>query len=134
MNGSSNVQIHRSSDLQLHRESDLQIHRSSDLPITDLEIQGSTYQASYRSTDVTLKIINKSINLHISPFLKKLFNFFFLKREKAGFPPPSPPCNVVPLFELPIENDNIPTLNGRNRGGMWILLFSDVTLFEYHWS
>ena len=28
-----------------------------------------------------------------------------------AFPPPSPPCNVVPQFELPIKTTNAPTLN-----------------------
>ena len=26
------------------------------------------------------------------------------KEENKAFPPPSPPCNDVPLFKLPIEN------------------------------
>ena len=51
-----------------------------------------------------------------------------------SFPPPSPPCSVVPLFELPLEITNPPTLNGGDRGGVWILLFSEVTLFEYNVS
>ena len=29
---------------------------------------------------------------------------------------------------------NTPTLNGRDRGGVWILLFSEVTLSEYNVS
>ena len=34
--------------------------------------------------------------------------FYVLLTSKGGniaFPPPSPPCNVVPMFELPIDND-----------------------------
>ena len=37
--------------------------------------------------------------------------FYVLLTSKGGkitFPPPSPPCNVVPLFELPIENNKHP--------------------------
>ena len=37
-----------------------------------------------------------------------------------AFPLPSPPCNVVPMLELP--------------GGVQILLFFEVTEFEYNVS
>ena len=49
--------------------------------------------------------------------LKGLFDIFLTsKGENIAFPPPSPPCNVAPLFELPIENTkNTPTL-GQGRG------------------
>ena len=50
------------------------------------------------------------------------------KGENKAFPPPSPPYNVVPLFELPIENNK--HLNLEWRGGVWILLFSEVTLLS----
>ena len=62
--------------------------------------------------------------------------FYVLLTSKEGniaFPPPCPLCNVVPLFELPTET-HTPTLNGGDRGGVWILLFSEVTLFEYNVS
>ena len=48
--------------------------------------------------------------------------------ENIAFPPPSPPCNVVPLFELTYRNT--PTLNKE----VWIALFSEVTPFEYNVS
>ena len=48
------------------------------------------------------------------------------KGEKVAFPPPSPPCNVVPLFELPLENKKHPNLNGGDRGGVWILTFQKL--------
>ena len=32
------------------------------------------------------------------------------KGENKVFPPPSPPCNVVLLFKLPVENNKIPQL------------------------
>ena len=35
------------------------------------------------------------------------------KGENNAFPPPSPPYNVVPLFELPIENNKHPRGQGR---------------------
>ena len=37
------------------------------------------------------------------------------KRENTckAFPPPSPPCNVVPLFEIPIENNKHPNFEWR---------------------
>ena len=48
--------------------------------------------------------------------------------------PPSHPGNVVPLFELPLENNKHPNFEWRGRGGVWILMFSEVTLFEYNVS
>ena len=37
--------------------------------------------------------------------LNVLFDVFRTsKGEKIAFPPPSPPFNIVPLFELPLEN------------------------------
>ena len=63
--------------------------------------------------------------------LNGLFDVFWTsKGEKIAFPPPSPPCNVVPLFELPLENKKHPNLNGGDRVGVWILMFSEVTVFE----
>ena len=44
--------------------------------------------------------------------------FYFLLTSKAGniaFPPPSPLCNVVPLFELPIQNKH-PNTEWRGQG------------------
>ena len=38
------------------------------------------------------------------------------KGEKIMFPPPSPPCNVVPLFELPLENKKHPNFEWRGQG------------------
>ena len=40
--------------------------------------------------------------------------FCWLKKEKIKFSsPPSPPCNVVPLFELPEENNKHPNFEWR---------------------
>ena len=50
------------------------------------------------------------------------------KGENIAFPPPSPPCNVVPLFKPTYRNT--PTLNKE----VWIALFSEVTPFEYNVS
>ena len=50
------------------------------------------------------------------------------KGENIAFPPPFPPCNVVPLFELTYRNT--PTLNRE----VWIALFYEVTPFEYNVS
>ena len=59
------------------------------------------------------------------------FTFYWLQKEKKiAFLPPSPPCNVLPMFELPKEKTNTPVLNGGDRGGVRIVLFSEVTLFE----
>ena len=40
---------------------------------------------------------------------------------------PYPPCNVVPLFELPVENNKHPYFEWRGGGGFFL---SEVTLFE----
>ena len=45
--------------------------------------------------------------------------FKVLLTSKGGniaFPPPSPPCNVVPMFELPIENNKHPNFEWRGQG------------------
>ena len=42
--------------------------------------------------------------------------FTDFKRRNIAFPPPSPPCNVVPMFELPIENNNHPNFEWRGQG------------------
>ena len=38
------------------------------------------------------------------------------KRGKCSFYSPSPPCNVVPLFELPQENNKNPSIEWRGQG------------------
>ena len=55
-----------------------------------------------------------------------------LKGEnKAPPPPPSPSCNVVSLFELPVEHNKHPYFEWRGGEGRgWIGFFSEVTLFE----
>ena len=58
--------------------------------------------------------------------------FYWLQKEEIWlFFPPFPPCNIVPMFELPTENNKHPNFEWRGRGGMRILLLSEVTLFEY---
>ena len=42
--------------------------------------------------------------------------FTNFKRRKYSIPPPSPPCNVVPLFQLPIENNKHPNFEWRGQG------------------
>ena len=81
------------------------------------------------------------INLHsatklVETLLHKgaFWCFTDFKRGKLIFSSPSPPCNVVPLFELPIENNKHPNFEWRGGGGVWILLFSEVTLFEHNVS
>ena len=50
------------------------------------------------------------------------------------FPPPSPPCNVVPLFELPLENKKHPNFEWRGKGRGVDSYASEVTLLEYNVS
>ena len=56
------------------------------------------------------------------------------KRRKYSFPSPSPPYNVGPLFQLPIENNKHPNFEWRGQGRVRIRLFSEVTLFKYNVS
>ena len=56
--------------------------------------------------------------------LNGLFDVFRTsKGEKITFPPPSPPCNVVPLFELPLENKKHPNFEWRGQRRGVILMF-----------
>ena len=67
--------------------------------------------------------------------LNGLFDVFRTsKGEKITFPPPSPPCNVVPLFELPLENKKHPNFEWRGQGRGVDSYVSEVTLFEYNVS
>ena len=55
-----------------------------------------------------LQLVTK---LHVvETFLPRVLSDALLtsRRGKKAFPPPSPPCNVVPLFELPVENNKHP--------------------------
>ena len=45
------------------------------------------------------------------------------------FPFPAPPCNVGLLFELLVGNKEHPSFGGVG-AGVWIVLFSEVTLFK----
>ena len=49
--------------------------------------------------------------------LKGLFDIFLTsKEENIAFPPPSAPCNVVPLLKLPLENNKQPNFEWRGQG------------------
>ena len=49
--------------------------------------------------------------------LKGLFDLFLTsKEENITFPPPSPPCNFVPMFELSLENNKRPNFEWRGQG------------------
>ena len=50
------------------------------------------------------------------------------------FPLPSPPCNVVPMFKLPKENNKHPNFEWRGQGRGASSFFSKGTLFEYNVS
>ena len=58
-----------------------------------------------------------------------LWLFANLKKENA-FPSPPPSSNVVLLFELPAQNNKHPNFEWKGGEGLWIVLFSEVTLFE----
>ena len=67
--------------------------------------------------------------------LNGLFDVFRTSNgEKIAFPPPSPPCNVVPLFELSLENKKHPNFEWRGQGRGVNSYVSEVTLFEYNVS
>ena len=45
--------------------------------------------------------------------------FYVLLTSKGGniaFPPPTPPCNAVPMFKLPVENNKHPNFKWRGQG------------------
>ena len=49
--------------------------------------------------------------------LKGLFDVLLTsKEENITFPPPSPPRNVVPKFELSLENNKLPNFEWRGQG------------------
>ena len=67
--------------------------------------------------------------------LNGLFDVFRTsKGEKIAIPPQSSPCNVVPLFELPLENKKHPNFEWRGQGRGVDSYVSEVTLFEYNVS
>ena len=50
-------------------------------------------------------------------------------------PLPTPSCNVVLPFELPVdERKQTNTLKFKWKGGVWIILFSEVTPLEDNFS
>ena len=66
----------------------------------------------------TVKVGGQSPRSHvIRPFAQKWAFFYVLltsKGENIAFPPPSPLCNVVPMFELPKENNKHPDFEWRD--------------------
>ena len=49
--------------------------------------------------------------------LKGLFDVLLTsKEENIAFPPPSPSCNLVPMFELSLENNKRPNFEWRRQG------------------
>ena len=56
------------------------------------------------------------------------------KGESKAFHPPSPPYNVVPLFQLPTEDNKDPNCEWSGVGRGVDFCFSEVTLFEFNVS
>ena len=101
-------------------------------PVFDPSRKGSVSQtaAGYRT-------YNRQQNELTHFSLKGLFDvdvFLTSKGENIAFPPPFSPSNVVPLFELPLENNKHLNFECRGQGRVWIVLFSEVTLFVYNVS
>ena len=79
-----------------------------------------------------IKIIINSPDVFKICTVNLLWNINWLQKEEISlFLPPFPPCNIVPMFELPTENNKHPKFEWRGRGGRRIPLLSEVTLFEY---
>ena len=78
----------------------------------------------YPTKDSSVTTIGDKMSWDLRP---KLGFFYVLLTSNGGniaFPPPSPPYNVVPMFELPIENYKHPNYEWRGQGGgARILLF-----------
>ena len=56
------------------------------------------------------------------------------KAKSKAFPPLSPPYNVVPLFQLPTEDNKDPNCEWSGVGRGVDCCFSEVTLFEFNVS
>ena len=52
------------------------------------------------------------------------FKFYWLQKGEYSFSHPSLPCNVVPLFELPLKNNKLLNFKWGVRGEVWILFIS----------
>ena len=101
--------------------------------LQDVLVARSQERPLYSQT-TNLKTYNRQQNELRHFTLNWAFCILTSKRGNTAFPPPSPPCNVVPMFELPTENNKHPNFEWRGRGGEWIFLFSEVTQFEYNVS
>ena len=60
--------------------------------------------------------IGNTVSWNIRPKLGFFYVLLTSKGENIAFPPPSPPCNVVPLLELPTENNKHPNFEWRGQG------------------
>ena len=87
---------------------------SSLTPLLDSQTLNKLFNllGRYSQTIIILSVIRIPDNHTWIPFLR----FSDFKREKYSFSPPFPPCNVVPLFELPIENNKHPNFEWRGQG------------------
>ena len=59
-----------------------------------------------------------------SPFF---VGFIVVVKEYKAFPPPFPLCHVLPLCELPVENNKHLSFEWRRGGGASIVSFPEVT-------
>ena len=79
-----------------------------------------SFETTYSLDSTSIPVINSyPPNATCShTLLKRGFLMFYqLQKWKMKlFPPPSPQCNVVPLFELPIENNKYPNFEWRGEG------------------
>ena len=79
-----------------------------------------SFETTYSLDSTSIPVINSyPPNATCShTLLKRGFLMFYqLQKWKMKlFPPPSPQCNVVPLFELPIENNKYPNFEWRGGG------------------
>ena len=72
-----------------------------------------------RTTVCTLNWFRQSVTKWVEILCPKLGFFYVLLTSKGGyigFPPPFSPCNVVPMFELPIENNKHPNFQWMEQG------------------
>ena len=74
--------------------------------------------AAERELQWNLSFCLQSATKWVETLCPKL-GFYILLTSKGGniaFLPPSPPCNVVPMCELPIENNKHPNFEWRGQG------------------
>ena len=76
----------------------------------------SSNSSPYGFINLVKPTIGDKVSWDTSPKTGLFYNLLTSKGENIAFPPPSHPCNVVPMFKLPIENNKHPNFEWRGQG------------------